>query len=95
MTPGFTCRHVHAGAPVLRAVRDEPLDSNDSGWALVCGGYDHVDEDYMIVDLDRYVSQDESLVTVMELPPNTVACRAQEHQPWVVEALGIQPEMSN
>lgn len=94
MTPGFTCRHVHLGAPILRAVRDEPLDENDSGWALVCGA-DHMPEEFMIVDLDRYVSRDMSLVELLDLPPYTVAVRVEQDQPWVIETRGLPLELEN
>lgn len=83
--PGIICRHISLGAAVLRAVRDEPLDENDSGWALACGQDDHLTKDYLIVDLDRYASKDISLVEILALPVNTLAVRANKNQPWVIE----------
>lgn len=85
MMPGFVCRHVSAGAPVLRAVHDEPLDADDSGWSLTCGRDAHQTEDYLIVNLERYAASDESVRTVLASPVNTLAYRSRQDQPWVVE----------
>lgn len=85
MKPGIICCHISTGAPVLRAVRDEPQDENDSGWALACGQDDHITKDYLIVDLDRHASKDETLVEILELPVNTLAVRAGKDQPWIIE----------
>ena len=95
MTLGFICKHVRAGASILRAVHDRPRDENDTGWALVCARVDHVDADYLIVDLDGFQSRDPSLVEVLDLPLYTVAARNREDKPWVIEARGLSPQMQN
>lgn len=87
MTPGFICRHVSAGAPVLRAVRDTPLDDDDSGWCCTCGQDDHETADYLLVNLDRYVMADRSLKAVLDSAINTIAERATCEHPWVIEAI--------
>ena len=95
MRPGFICKHVSAGAPILSAVRDEPIDEIDSGWSLLCGRPDHAYEDYLTVNLDRYESRDATLVEVLDLPPYTVCVRTQHGQPWVIETHDLPVEMSN
>ena len=95
MTPGCICKHVSAGASILRAVRDAPTCTNDSGWALVCERVGHVSEDYLLVNLDNYQSRDQSLVDVLDLPRYTVAARTREDLPWVIETRGLPPEMQN
>lgn len=32
----MVCVHVARGAPILRAIRDEPLEEADSGWQFLC-----------------------------------------------------------
>ena len=95
MTPGCICKHVSAGASILRAVRDMPTITNDSGWSLVCHRVDHVSADYLTVNLDTYQSHDLSLADVLELPPYTVAARTRADRPWVIETRGLPPEMQN
>lgn len=85
MMPGFTCCHVSAGAPVLRALHDEPLDENDSGWSLTCGRSDHATADYRLVNVERLTELDRSLESVLALPVNTLAHRSGKDQPWVIE----------
>lgn len=93
MTPGCICKHVSAGASILRAVRDALTCTNDSGSALVCDRVGHVTADYLVVNLDNYYSRDQSLVDVLDLPPYTA--RTSEDLPWVIETRGLPPEMQN
>lgn len=85
MMPGFTCCHVSAGDPVLRALHDEPLDEDDSGWSLTCGRSDHATTDYRLVNVERLTELDRSLESVFALPVNTLAHRSGKDQPWVIE----------
>ncbi len=85
MMPGFICSHVSAGAPILYASHDEPIDEDDSGWQLMCGAEDHVTADFLVVNVERYATLDETLRDLLSLPVNTTALRVGKDQPWVIE----------
>mgnify|MGYP000953428328 CR=1 FL=1 len=95
MTSGRICKHVRAGASILRAVRDVPVYTNDSGWALVCERVGHVNADYLPINLDKYQSRDQSLAEILSLPTYTVAARTSDDRPWMIETRGLSPEMQN
>jgi len=70
---------------VLRAVRDTPLDDDDSGRCFACGQDGHETEDYLLVNLDRYARADQNLKDVLGSAINTVSRRDAIGQPWIIE----------
>jgi hypothetical protein len=80
----IVCSHVAAEhQPILRAVRTEPLEPEDSGWQFLCNSGKEEREDEARVWLIYEVSEREpSLSDFMELPAGTKIQRIDRHSPW-------------
>lgn len=76
------CRHVEAGAPILRAAR-AAMDSGEPGeaeWRVGCGAC--AEEDGERATLEQVVREDPSLVEVVLRPGGTVLSRRAPGERW-------------
>ena len=79
----FICIHTSKmQEPILMAVRDEPIDEEDSGWVFSCLREDHVNEDWQLVLPNRYFAADPSLRDLLTMPVGYIAVRQAPDQPW-------------
>ncbi|MBL9008565.1 MAG: DUF2185 domain-containing protein [Myxococcales bacterium] len=79
----IVCEHIaEAGCPILRALRDEPVVDEDSGWQFTCGADGHTDETGRVWSLSEVISHDDSLADLIQLPVGTSAVRARQDSPW-------------
>ncbi len=83
----IVCSHIaKENLPVLRAVRDEPIESTDSGWQFTCGINEHEDPDTGLVWLvEEVLDFDQSLRPFIEMPVGTVLTRSDVESSWTVE----------
>ena len=80
----IVCPHVAAGEPIFRAVRDEPLDAQDSGWQFICEAGDHEDETAAKVwSLETLLRREPSLQGLMSAPPGTTLERRGRTGEWI------------
>jgi hypothetical protein len=82
----IVCSHVALGqCPILRAVRDEPLVPEDSGWQFLCGLVGEEDpasaKVWLVMEVVGY---DGSLAQFIESPPGTVLTRPDAFSHWTV-----------
>ena len=79
------CNHVFDGAPILAALRDAPLDSDDSGWQFHCNKVNHNDdgpEVAKVISIEQIIDFDESLQKILTLPIGTVLRRKSSTDLW-------------
>lgn len=87
----FVCWEVlHAEVPILYAVRDEPIDDDDSGWQFLCGmDIDHnANSTPKLCGLGEVVSREPSLAPFIDHPIGTRLLRDSVNTDWKV----ITPE---
>ena len=81
------CSHVAVdNLPILRAVRDEPIMPEDSGWQFRCATVEDKDDPdmakvWLICEVLEY---DPSLAAFIERPPGTVLTRKDSMSEWEV-----------
>ena len=82
----IVCSHVALeNKGILRAVRDEPTESEDSGWQFTCAETKHDDSDNAQVWLIHEVlERDPSLEAFIHYPPGTVLVRKYINSTWVL-----------
>jgi hypothetical protein len=75
----YVCTHVlERSRPVLLVSRP------DGDWCLLCGEYDHGDEDYHVVGIGHIIEDDPSIEeAVADLQPEWDAERSSVHAPWI------------
>ena len=79
----IVCSHVVAGEPILRAVRDEPMDAADSGWQFLCNsGADENIENAQLWSVTQVTERDSSLLTFINSPVGTTMSRADANSEW-------------
>ena len=74
------CRHVEAGAPVLRAARAAVDAPGEPEWRVGCGAC--AEEDGERAALEQVIRQDPSLVEVVLRPSGTVLSRRAPGERW-------------
>lgn len=80
------CSHIVLNSlAILRAVRDEPVMDEDSGWQFVCDSSLQDDSDlakvWLIYEVLNY---EPSLSEFIRLPPGTLLTREDANSEWVV-----------
>lgn len=79
----IVCSHVVAGEPILRAIRDEPMDSADSGWQFLCdSGADENIENAQLWSVTQVTERDPSLLTFINSPVGTTMSRPDTNSEW-------------
>lgn len=77
------CEHVsYPEHPILRATRDVPLESEDSGWQFLCGIADHADSHGLVVALKEVAAMDSSLLKILNADPEVSFERSTADTPW-------------
>ena len=78
------CEHVaNEGFPILRAIRDEPLEDADSGWQFVCDSGKSEDEDNAQVwAISEVLEIEPSLTEYIDESPGTVLERKNKDSQW-------------
>lgn len=81
------CSHVaKENLPILRAVRDEPMDPTFSGWQFTCGLNEHENTDTGLIWLvEEVLNLDQSLRPFIEMPVGTALTRGDAESSWTVE----------
>lgn len=79
------CSHVAIeGHPILRALRDEPIAPEFSGWQFTCGLYDHDDASTGRVWLvDEIIELEPTLRPFIDCPPGTGLSRSSPNDAWI------------
>lgn len=79
----IVCSHVVAGEPILRAVREEPMDPADSGWQFLCNsGADENIENAQLWTVNQVTERDPSLLTFINSPVGTTMSRSDATSDW-------------
>jgi hypothetical protein len=80
------CSHVAMGKlPILRAIRDEPVEATDSGWQFLCDTEQNENEsEAQIWALFEVCEHTPSLKPYLDLHPRAVIYREDEHSSWKV-----------
>lgn len=77
------CNHVFDGAPILKAVKDAPLDDTDSGWQCHCNKVDHTQEtSAKFISVRELLEIEPSLQLHMDSPIGTVLERDGPSNAW-------------
>ena len=80
----IVCEHVALNhAPILVAIRDEPVDAADSGWQFSCGRYES-EPNVKIWAVSEVVDEDPSLRPHIGAPAGTVLTRKSANATWRV-----------
>ena len=83
----IVCSHVAIDEdPILRAVRDAPVDPADSGWQFTCGRDEHTnDDEAQVWSLNHVVRNDASVREILEAPVGSRMTRREMKSNWEVE----------
>lgn len=78
------CEHVaNKGFPILRAIKDEPLEDTDSGWQFICNSGEPEDEDKAQVwAISEVLEIEPSLTEYLDESPGTVLERENIESHW-------------
>ncbi len=80
------CSHVVKGAPILRAVCDEPAFPEDSGWQFLCGvAPEEPEEGVQIWLVDEVIQKDPTLEKWLHLPPESTLVRTPDSDWRIVD----------
>ena len=79
----IVCSHVAEGVPIVRAIRDEPLEAADSGWQFLCAR-SHADSinEAQVWSLSDVTGVAPSLLAFINAPVGTRLWRRDERSPW-------------
>jgi hypothetical protein len=82
----IVCEHVSNGnSQILRGVRDEPLDSEDSGWQFSCGRDIIESEDEASVwSIKEILDENPELISYINSPSGTIIFRELSSRIWNV-----------
>jgi hypothetical protein len=82
------CIHVaNRESPILRAVRDEPVDPDDSGWQFHCNSRDvEKESEAKIWSVNEVIELEPTLSPFINLPPGTKLTRSSKDSKWIKEA---------
>jgi hypothetical protein len=82
----IVCSHVAKNdRPILRALRTEPLEPEDSGWQFLCGGTeDEDDADAEVWSLQHILEVEPTLANLLVQPLNTVLQRQDLNSEWEI-----------
>ena len=70
----------------MRAVRDDPVAAEDSGWQFLCGADGHGDEGIgKVWTIDEILDFEPSLKPHMNMPSGTSLVRASPIDSWTVK----------
>jgi len=79
----IVCSHVVAGEPILRAMRDEPMDAADSGWQFLCDyGADEDIKNAQLWSVAQVTERDSTLLSFINSPVGTSMVRADANSHW-------------
>ena len=80
------CEHiVKGGRPILRAIRDEPLEDADSGWQFLCNTEKFENEDNaQIWAISEVLEMEPSLSNLLGSPPGTELIRNNHNEMWKI-----------
>ncbi len=81
----IVCSHVaEDGYPILLAIRDEPLDRDDSGWQFLCNSGETEDEGLAQVwALGEVLEAEATLKNIISQPPGSRFERNDTNSPWI------------
>jgi hypothetical protein len=71
-------------APIMRAVRSEPIEPADSGWQFLCGATTEDDSTAQVWALYEVLECEPSLEPFLELPAGTILSRRNAGEKWSV-----------
>jgi hypothetical protein len=82
------CHHIaKERLPILRAVRSEPLEPEDSGWQFVCAsGKEENEENAEVWLIDEILKYEPTLVAFIDSPVGTKVWRSSPTSPWETSA---------
>ncbi len=80
------CEHTASKEfPILRAIRDEPLDDVDSGWQFLCNTEKNEDiNNAQIWAVGEILEVEPSLSNLLENPPGTELIRDNRNEMWKI-----------
>jgi hypothetical protein len=79
----IVCEHVANGCPILRAVKDEPLEPADSGWQFVCNsGVRENEETAKVWAVHEVLEVEPTLAAFIEKPAGTILERKSANASW-------------
>ena len=83
----IVCSHIsRCGHPILRGVRTEPLEPEDSGWQFLCNsGQEESDTEAKIWLIDEVLKFDPSLSTLIHAPVGSKFSRKDKNSKWIEE----------
>jgi len=80
----IVCSHVAVdGDAILRAMRNEPIQAEDSGWQFMCGRREHDDEDdAQVWSISHVLREERTLQDLLNEPAGTTWVRKKITAPW-------------
>lgn len=80
----IVCTHVAVGRyPILRAVRDEPVDPADSGWQFLCNsGKVENEKEAQVWSVSEVLDLEPTLSQFINSPVGTILFRHNEKSQW-------------
>jgi hypothetical protein len=84
-TAAVVCREVAIDhAPILYAVRSQPVEPADSGWQFLCGAREEDPGEAQVWAVHEVLEYDRSIEPLIEKPPGTVLWRDSASDRWQV-----------
>lgn len=80
------CSHVAKdNLPILRAIRTEPVEPEDSGWQFVCGCVEEEDDaEAEVWSINHVLENEPTLAQLLKHPIGTVLQRSDERSSWEI-----------
>lgn len=87
----FCCKNVWLrGKPVLYVSHD-----HDGSWQLLCGGYEHTDDnEIMVMHKGHLLERDPSLAAALDLPIGWRSERGSLADAWTRESIEVEDEQT-
>jgi hypothetical protein len=81
----IVCKHIANGRlPILRAVRTEPLEPEDSGWQFLCNsGSEEREAEAEVWLVKEVIEYESSLAAFINLPVGTTLSRSNAASQWM------------
>ncbi|MFN7643338.1 MAG: DUF2185 domain-containing protein [Burkholderiales bacterium] len=87
VTPGqaaIICGHAAKElAPIMRALRDVPEESADSGWQFLCGAIEEDFSEAQVWSIEEVLELAPDFLDFINLPPGTSLFRSIQSGPWI------------
>jgi hypothetical protein len=81
----IVCREVAEGAPILYAVKSNPVEPADSGWQFLCGASEEDPGVSQVWALHEVLDYEPTLERFVDKPAGTVLHRSSSNDKWNVE----------